>query len=82
MSRNHTKAFIFTRTDLEQYLIDKKGAPEDIVVTGIKSPANQEGWVVTVHSASYPELGDMDTLDTSKHSNRDNSIFEETKESI
>lgn len=62
MGRTRVKAVLFTRADLERHLIDKLGMPEDIVVTGISKPVNQEAYVVMVQSDEFPEMMDLSTV--------------------
>lgn len=54
------KSFTLSRADLERYLIKKHDLPEDIVVTNISRPGNQEVWLITVQSKEFEEIGDYD----------------------
>lgn len=66
MSRNRTKCIVFSRSELEEYMIREFGFPQDVVVTGIAKPVNQEAWVITVQSKDFPEWGELDSIDTSR----------------
>lgn len=73
MSRTRVKAVMFTRADLERHLITELDMPEDIVVTSIAKPVNQEAYVVMVQSDEFPEMMDLSTVDTSLSDN--NRLF-------
>lgn len=66
MSRIKVKNVIFSRAELEEYLIAFHDFPQDIVITGIQKPVNQEAYCITVQSESFPESGDLDVQDTSR----------------
>lgn len=64
--RTRIKTFTLLRADLERYLI-KRGEPEDIVVTKISQPVNQEGWVICVQSKEYESGNDMSVWSTQRN---------------
>lgn len=66
MSRIKVKAVVFSRAELEEYLITFHDFPEDIVITGILKPVNQEAYYIMVQSESFPESGELDTQDISR----------------
>lgn len=66
------KSFTLSRADLERYLIKHHDMPEDIVVTNIDRPVNQEAWLINVQSAEFEKGNDLDTWPTLR-----NSLFKE-----
>lgn len=62
-----TKTYTLSRADLERYLIESFNEPEDVVVTKIESPVNQEAWAIVLQSSKYPKQGDLDTLAMAKN---------------
>jgi len=65
--RIRVKTFTLSRAELERYLI-AEGEPEDIVITGITKPMNQEAWLITAQSSEYPSVGDFAVLPTQLNS--------------
>ena len=59
-----TKTYTLSRADLERYLIESFNEPEDVVVTKISAPINQEAWLIVLQSAKYSKHGDLDTIPT------------------
>ncbi len=66
-NRIGTKTYTLSRADLERYLIETFNEPEDIVVTKISTPINQEAWLIVLQSSKYNKHGDLDTLSTARN---------------
>lgn len=66
MSRIRVQTYPISRHELETFLIEKHGLPEDIVITNIGRPVNQEAWAIVIQSSSFEEMGELDMSDTSR----------------
>ena len=68
MADNRIRAlcYIITRAELERFLVERAGLPEDSVVTHIGGhPGNQEAWLVTVQSAEFRAVrSNLDMIET------------------
>jgi hypothetical protein len=61
------KTFTLSRADLERYLIENHDMPEDIVVTNIARPVNQEAWLVNVQSKKFATADDLSMWPTQRN---------------
>lgn len=52
--------------ELADYLIEKYGFPDNILISRFERPVNQDGWIVNIYSPDFPEHGDLDMLSTAR----------------
>jgi len=59
---NQTKALYIPTSDFENFIIVANRLPLDTKVTGIHHAANQDAYIIHVHSKRWPKMGLLDTF--------------------